>query len=142
MPDTREHLMLKAATSVVTDEGVFTAVISTAAIDREKDIVEPAALVKALKKWNRPIPLQWNHSTAPEDLIGTIEPMTAREQGSEVIVQGTVDLQSKRGSEAWRQFKSGTIGFSYGYMIPDGGSTDRKGGGKHITALDVFEITA
>lgn len=146
MPETetkqRGHFTLKAATEVVTDEGVFEAVISTASIDREKDIVEPAALVTALKKWNRPIPLAWNHSTKAEDLIGSIEPMTAREQDHEVIVQGTVDLESERGQEAWRSFKSGTIGFSYGYMILDDGAKDREGGGKHITALDVFEVTA
>jgi len=145
MPETDEtvdrgHFMLKAATHAVTDEGVFEAVISTASIDRELDIVEPAALVAALKKWNRPIPLAWNHSTEAEDIIGSIEPMTAREQNREVVVQGTVDLESKRGAEAWRSFKSGTIGFSYGYLSLE--ATDRKGGGKHHTALDVFEVTA
>lgn len=139
----RGHFTLKAVTEAVTDEGVFEAVISTAGIDREKDIVEPAALVAALKKWNRPIPLAWNHSTEAEDIIGTVEPMTARvKDNHEVVVQGTVDLESKRGAEAWRSFKSGTIGFSYGYLVPDGGATERKGGGLHIIELDVFEVTA
>ena len=135
------HMTLKAV-STVTDQGVFEAVISTVSADRERDIVEPAALVKALKKWNRPIPLQWEHSTDPEDIIGTVEPMTARVVGAEVVVGGTVDLESRKGAEAWRSFKAGSIGFSYGYMLLDGGFTDRKGGGKRITALDLFEVTA
>lgn len=137
-----EHLTLKAVTTPMTDQGVFEAVISTASIDREKDIVDPAALVKALKKWNRPIPLTWHHSTAPEDIFGSIEPMTVREVEREVVVGGQVDLESKQGAEAWRSFKAGSIGFSYGYLVPDGGSVERKGGGRHITELDVFEITA
>jgi HK97 family phage prohead protease len=141
----RGHFTMKAV-ATVTDEGVFEAVISTASIDREKDIVEPAGMVAALKRWNRPIPLAWNHSTDAEDIIGSVEPMTAREvaglNGGEVVVQGTVDLESKRGGEAWRSFKSGTIGFSYGYLVPEGGAKAREGGGSHITELDVFEITA
>jgi HK97 family phage prohead protease len=137
----RGHFTMKAA-ATVTDQGVFEAVISTASIDREKDIVEPSAMVAALKKWNRPIPLAWNHSTDPEDIIGTVEPMTVREVDREVVVGGTVDLESKKGSEAWRSFKSGTVGFSYGYLVPEGGAKAREGGGKHIQELDVFEITA
>jgi hypothetical protein len=46
------------------------------------------------------------------------------------------------GKEAWRSFKSRAIGFSFGYLIPDGGFTPRPGGGRLITALDVFEVTA
>lgn len=137
-----EHLTLKAVTKPVTDEGVFEAVISTANADRELDIVEPAAMVAALKKWNRPIPLSWDHSTAPEDIIGAVEPMTVREQDGEVIVGGQVDLQSAKGAEAWRSFKSGTVGFSYGYLTTADGVKARKGGGRTISALDVFEITA
>jgi HK97 family phage prohead protease len=146
MPETNEtvergHFTMKAV-ATVTDQGVFEAVISTATIDREKDIVEPSAMVEALQKWNRPIPLAWNHSTAAEDIIGHIDPQSAHEADSEVVADGRVDLESKRGAEAWRSFKSGTIGFSYGYLVPEGGFTERKGGGKHITELDVFEVTA
>ena len=46
--------------------------------------------------------------------------MTVREQGGEVIVQGKVDLESKVGEEAWRSFKSRTVGFSFGYLILGG----------------------
>ena len=59
-----------------------------------------------------------------------------------MIVQGQVDLESKVGQEAWRSFKSRTIGFSFGYLIPEGGETKATAAARHITALDVFEITA
>ena len=137
-----DQINFKATATVQTDQGVFEAVISTEAVDRENDIVHPDAMVAAIKAWKRPIPLAWQHSTKPEDIFGSIEPMTARTEGGEVIVQGQVDLESKVGQEAWRSFKSRTIGFSFGYLVPEGGETKATDGTRHITALDVFEITA
>jgi len=136
------HLTLKAVTTVSTDQGVFEAVISTEAVDREKDIVSAAGMVAALRKWNRPIPLAWNHRTDAADIFGHIDPQSVREVAGEVVAEGQVDLDSAVGREAWRSFKSRAIGFSFGYLVPDGGSTPRAGGGQHITTLDVFEITA
>jgi len=137
-----QHLMLKAAVAVTTDQGLFTAVISTESVDRERDIVVASAMVDALSAWPRPIPLAWEHSTKAEDIFGHIEPMTVREVDGEVIAQGQVDLETKVGQEAWRSFKNRTLGFSFGYLIPDGGAKAREGGGRYITQLDVFEITA
>jgi hypothetical protein len=37
--------------------------------------------------------------------------------------------------------KSGAIGFSFGYLVPEGGDYKRADGGRTITQLDVFEIT-
>ena len=137
-----EHLMLKAVVAATTDQGLFTAVISTEAVDREKDIVSAAAMVDALSAWNRPIPLAWNHSTAAENIIGHIDPQSVQQAGTEVHASGKVDLESKVGGEAWRSFKSGSVGFSYGYLIPEGGAQKRGGGGRRITRLDIFEVTA
>jgi hypothetical protein len=139
---TVEHLTLKAVTTVSTDQGVFEAVISTEGVDREKDIVSAAGMVAALSKWNRPIPLAWNHRSDAADIFGHIHPETVREAVGEVVAGGQVHLDSDVGREAWRSFKSRAIGFSFGYLVPDGGATPRPGGGRHITALDVFEITA
>lgn len=139
----RAEITLKAVTTIATDEGTFEAVISTEGIDREKDVVSAAGMVAALRKWNRPIPLSWNHSITAEDIFGNIDSQTAREVASdvaEVAVKGQVDLDSKVGAEAWRSFKSRSIGFSFGYMIL--ASTKRAGGGRHITELDIFEVTA
>ena len=135
-----EHLTLKAATTQVTDQGVFEAVISTETADREQDVVSADAMVTALKKWNRPVPLAWNHSSAAEDIIGSVEPMTAAAKDGEVVVQGQVDLESDVGREAWRSFKSRTIGFSFGYLAL--ASSKREGGGRNLTEVDIFEVTA
>jgi HK97 family phage prohead protease len=135
----REHITLKAVTTT-TDQGVFEAVISTEGIDREKDVVSADGMVAALSKWNRPIPLAWNHRTDAADIFGTMDPASAKNVNGEVIATGQVDLTSDVGKEAWRSFKSRTIGFSFGYLIL--AATERKGGGRAITELDVFEITA
>jgi HK97 family phage prohead protease len=134
-----EHLIVKAAI-VPTDQGVFEAVISTEAIDREKDIVVAQAIVDALRKWNRPIPLAWNHSTEAEDIFGHIDPSSVKEVEGEVVAGGQVDLDSKVGREAWRSFKNRTIGFSFGYLITD--SIKRAEGIREIRGLDVFEVSA
>lgn len=139
-----EHLTLKAATTAK-EQGIFTAVISAASVDREKDVVEPAGMVAALQKWvptGKQIPLAWNHSTKADQIIGSINPASAAQVGDEVVVAGKIDMDTEVGAHAWRLVKAGVVGFSFGYLVPDGGSTKRKGGGRHITALDVFEITA
>ena len=140
-----EHLLLKAAITAATDEGTFTAVISTVAVDRDRDIVEPSAVVEALHKWTptgKKIPLAWNHSTKnPEDIVGHIEPSSAQAiDGGRVSVDGWVDQSFERGQHTWRLVKSGTLGFSYGYLIIK--ADKRQGGGLHIKELDIFEVTA
>lgn len=135
-----EHLLLKATVAVDTDQGVFEAVISTQSVDRERDIVSPDGMVSALRKWNRPVPLAWNHSTDAKDIFGAIDAQTARVQDGEVIVKGQVDLESEVGKEAWRSFKARTVGFSFGYLIIN--ATKRASGGRNITELDIFEVTA
>lgn len=143
-----EHLLLKAATTA-TDQGTFEAVISTASIDRDGDIVEPSAIVKALSKWaamGKLMPLAYSHrdpATGQAVVVGHIDPASARVEGKEVITKGWVDQSTERGAETWRLVKSGTLSFSYGYLVPDGGATKRAGGktGYHITELDLYEVS-
>ena len=138
-----EHLLLKVAATAATDQGEFEAVISTAGVDREKDVVSPHGMARALQKWTttgKKIPLAWNHSTKAEDQIGHINPASARVVGGEVVASGWIDQSTGVGADAWRLVKSGTLGFSFGYLVLDGGP--RKGGGREIRELDVFEVTA
>lgn len=136
---TVDHIALKATTTT-TDQGIFEAVISTEGVDREKDVVSAEGMVAALRKWNRPLPLAWHHSTKAEDIFGHIDPTSAHAHAGRVLVSGQVDLDSRVGQEAWRSFKARTVGFSFGYLILE--AKKRAGGGRHISALDVFEATA
>ena len=140
-----EHVLLKAVTTQTTDAGLFTAVISTAAVDRENDVVVPEAMVDALKAWTftgKMIPLHWNHSAEPEDIIGHVNPATVKAVDGEVLAEGWIDQDTERGRHAWRIAKSGTLGFSFGYLIPDGGAVKRADGVREIHKLDVFEVSA
>lgn len=136
-----KHMTLKAV-ATTRDLGEFSAVISTEQPDREGDVVSADALVSALKSWNRPIPLTWHHGVDAVDVFGAIDPASARAKDAEVIVEGTVDLESERGREAWPLMKAGVLGFSYGYLVPDGGAAPNTKGGSDITMIDVFEVTA
>ena len=139
-----ERLLLKAVATPTTDQGVFEAVISTSAIDRELDVVEPAAMVSALRAWTvtkKNVPLHWNHSSEPEDIVGHVDPASVKAVGDQVHAAGYVDLDTERGRHVWRLMKAGSVGFSFGYLLPEGGAKARPGGGKHIVQLDVFEIT-
>jgi HK97 family phage prohead protease len=142
-PSTR-HLLLKASI-VLADKGSFEAVISSEAVDRERDVVLASAMVNALRAWiplGKKIPLAWSHSSAPEDIIGHIDPASAKAVNGEVHATGWIDQSIDRGAQAWRLVKSGTLGFSFGYLIPDGGATKRDDGIREIRELDVYEVSA
>jgi hypothetical protein len=138
-----KRMALKAVVAA-TDLGQFEALISTEAVDREKDIVVAAAMVDALRAWtltNKLIPLHWDHSSAPEDIVGCIDPASVKAQGGEVLAAGKVDLDTDRGRQVWRLMKGGVCGFRFGYLVPEGGAQKRACGGRRIVQLDVFEIT-
>lgn len=138
------HTLLKATTTA-TDQGKFSAVISAVSVDREGDRVDPDGMVRALKRWasvGKDVPLVWNHSDKAEMVVGGIYPDSAKAVDGEVHVDGWVDLEAKVGAEVWRLVKSGVLGFSFGYLIPDGGASPNQFGGKDINELDVFEATA
>lgn len=133
------------ATATATEQGLFTAVISSASVDLEGDVVNPYAMVKAFEKWStvdKKIPLTWNHSGAAEDIIGHIDPATAKAVAGEVFVDGWIDQSTERGAEAWRLVKSGTLGFSYGAMVDGDSWKKNEHGGMDIDGLDIFEATA
>lgn len=137
-----EHLLLKAATTA-TDQGTFTAVISTATVDRDKDIIEPSAMVAALLKWTaigKLVPLAWNHT---EEVVGHIDPASARVDDGEVIAKGWVDQSIPRGEETWRLVKSGTLSFSFGFMFdPMKDAVKLPSGRYRVKELDLFEVSA
>jgi hypothetical protein len=91
---TEHHLLLKARTLVDTDQGDFEAVISSEWTDREMDVVLAPAMVTALNAWtkvNKLIPLLWSDRPAPEDVVGHIEPESAKAVNGQVVVSGWID---------------------------------------------------
>lgn len=136
-----ERLLLKAVAVEATEAGEFEAVVSSSVEDREKDIVSTQGVVDALRAWvPRRVPLVWHHSSRPEDNIGYIDPATAKIVGNEVLVKGWIDRSIERGREAWRLCKTGTLGFSFGYLVQK--ARPRVGGGRMLDSIDLFGVSA
>jgi hypothetical protein len=127
-----QHMLMKATvTEATTDQGTFTAVISTASVDRDGDIIEPSAMVESLMKWTslgKLVPLAYNHS---EEVIGHIDPVSATVQNNEVIAKGFVDQSVPRGAEIWRLVKSGTLSFSFGFLYDPNADAEQVRGGRY-----------
>lgn len=142
-PKTKEILHVKATVAATTEAGEFSAVISSVRPDRERDIVQPAALVNAMKAWGanaKLVPLAWQHNTDPEEIVGHVNPDSVKSVDGEVHADGWIDRDTPRGQQVWRLVKSNTLGFSYGYLVTD--AVERDGGGREIRGLDIFEVSA
>ena len=136
--------MTKAATvtDTTTDRGEFSAVVSTYDVDRQGDQVAPGAFRQTIADWKntgRMIPLHWDHSSEPEDIVGYVEPASMEESKAGLTVQGKVDLETERGREAWRLLRANTVGFSFGYLATK--THDRDNGVRVLDEIDIFEVT-
>jgi hypothetical protein len=67
-------------------------------------------------------------------------PRHRQELAGEVVVEGWVDQGTERGREAWRLVKSGTMGYSFGYLVNK--ASKMPDGTRLITKLDIYEISA
>jgi HK97 family phage prohead protease len=135
-----QHLALKATTTATDQElGTFRALVSAWDADRERDVITRDAFDATIKAWRESgkyLPLLFEHSAT---VVGSIDPdsMKPTEEGLEVA--GEVDRSTDAGQQVWRTIKSGTAGFSIGYVSKD---RRRKGGGRELYEIDLLEISA
>ena len=86
------------------------------------------------------MPFAIDHWTAPEDVVGVIDPQQMEETSHGLVVGGQVDLESPRGPDAWRAIKCRRIRILD--RLPDPGlALTGQGQGPHPDAVDLFEIT-
>jgi HK97 family phage prohead protease len=138
-----EHVTVKAVTTA-TDRGWFTALAAVFGnVDRDGDRIVKGAFAQSIEAWQstgRTVPLHWNHSADPDDIIGHVDPRAMVETDRGLVVEGQLDLDgSERARQAWRAMKTGSIGLSFGYL------TQRQGkapdGANELLAIDLFEIS-
>ena len=137
------HKQVRAA-STATDLGEFTAIAAAYTRDRQDERIIAGAFGGTIAMWQgsgKMIPLHWNHSSAAEDIIGTVDPASMREEPNVGLhVRGQLDLEdSAVAREAWRLMRNNSVGLSFGYLVLE----DSKGGDgvRDLKALDLFEIT-
>jgi HK97 family phage prohead protease len=131
------------AKATATELGEFTALAAAYTVDRGNERIIPGAFSASIERWQtsgKSIPLHWDHSGDPHDIIGTVDPHATKETDAGLVVAGKLDLEnSEVAQEAWRTMKSGAMGLSFGYMVLDGAEADD--GVYELKAVDVFEIS-
>jgi hypothetical protein len=123
-----QRLAVKAAVTEATDLGQFSAIAAAYSVDRQNERIRPGAFAATIEAWKasgKVIPLQWNHETGAESIIGSIDPATMRETDDGLYVEGQLDLKdSELAREAWRSLKRNRIGLSFGFLTTDAGQRD------------------
>jgi HK97 family phage prohead protease len=139
-----QHLAVKAAVAEVTDLGEFTAIAAVFGnVDRDGDRIVKGAFADSIEAWQsagRSVPLHWNHSSDPDDIIGFVDPGSMVETGRGLVVDGQLDLgDSDRARRAWRAMKTNSIGLSFGYVT----RKQRRAvdGANELLAIDLFEVS-
>ncbi|MGZ5308655.1 MAG: HK97 family phage prohead protease, partial [Solirubrobacterales bacterium] len=137
-----EYLEAKATATETTDLGEFKALVATYDRDREGDVIVPGAFARTIMEWRdvgRRVPLHWNHLS--DEIVGDVDPAEMWEDDdSGLEVSGRIDLDTEQGRKVWKSLKRNRIGFSFGYVVKR--SRKRKGGGRDLLELDVFEVSA
>lgn len=138
-----DHKLLEAKASVTTDLGEFEAIAAAYSVDRVKERIVPGAFKATIAAWRgsgKQIPLHWDHSGNPEDIIGTIDPASIEETEQGLLVKGKLDLDdSEVAREAWRSMKANRVGLSFGYLVEEDALAED--GIRELKKLDLFEIT-
>lgn len=113
-------------------------------LDRGADIIAKGAFDKTLadhKKRKRQIRMLWQHNS--NELIGGYPPEKAYVDSNGLFVEGEINLDTRRGKEAYALAKQGVLcDFSIGYRVHDSEYQTIKGiPVRLIKELELFEVS-
>jgi HK97 family phage prohead protease len=138
-----EHKTLKAATRTNTELGEFSAIAAAYSIDRVGDQIVHGAFANTISRWQasgKRIPLHWNHSPVPKDIVGSIDPASMRETDDGLFVRGKLDIaKSDNARDIWQLVKNSVVSLSFGYLATD--KATRADGVQELHEIDLFEIS-
>lgn len=136
-----QYVEAKATTTPMTDLGQFRAVVATWDRDRDRDVIRRGAFSHSIQEWRsvgKRLPLHWHHRA--DEIIGEVDPQEMWEDDQGLLIEGKIDLDDEQGRKVWKQLKANRLGFSFGYVATR--SRARKGGGRELLELDVYEVSA
>jgi HK97 family phage prohead protease len=137
------HKTIKAATRVSTDLGEFSALAAAWSQDRDGDQIVRGAFAASIARWQssgKQVPLHYNHSPVPKDIIGSVDPGSMRETREGLFVRGKLDLQnSEVARDVWKLVKNNVVSLSFGYLTTD--TYKRADGIQELRELDLYEIS-
>jgi len=137
-----EHKTLSATAGTRSDLGEFSAIAAAYSVDRDGDQIVRGAFAKTIERWQlsgKRIPLHWNHSADPKDIIGSVDPASMRETADGLFVGGKLDLTTAHARRIWELVKSNSLSLSFGYLAT--ARAKRKDGIQELRELDLFEIS-
>jgi Escherichia/Staphylococcus phage prohead protease len=138
-----EHKSLKTRARTGTELGQFSAIAAAYSIDRDGDQIVRGAFRNTIERWRasgKRIPLHWNHSPVPKDIVGSIDPDSMREIDDGLYVRGKLDIaKSDNARDVWELVKSSVVSLSFGYLATD--KATREDGVQELRELDLFEIS-
>ena len=121
------------------DEGTFKGLAATWQLDRHGDVIERGAFAKSLAAWasrGARVPLLWQHDQS--EPIGALRTATETDEGLEV--EGELALALGNAKRAHVLAKSGALGMSVGFTIPEG-ATETRSGVRFIKQIDLAEVS-
>lgn len=137
------HKTIKAAARLTSELGEFAALAATWSVDRDRDQIVRGAFRRTIQRWQlsqKRIPVHWNHSPQPKNIIGSVDPGSLRETAEGLFVRGKVDLEnSEVARDAWRLMKDNAVSLSFGFLTTD--SFEREDGVQELREIDLFEIS-
>ncbi len=138
-----EHKSLKTTARTSTELGEFSAIAAAYSIDRDGDQIVRGAFRNTIERWQasgKRIPLHWNHSPVPKDIVGSIDPDSMREIDDGLYVRGKLDIaKSDNARDVWELVKNSVVSLSFGYLATD--KATRNDGVQELRELDLFEIS-
>ncbi|GAB3733949.1 hypothetical protein GCM10028862_16710 [Luteimonas pelagia] len=123
----------------VVEQGTFKGLASTWQRDRHGDVIERGAFAKSLAEWTARgarVPILWQHDQA--EPIGALRTAAETDEGLEV--EGELVLALSNAKRAHALAKSGALGMSIGFTVPEGG-TETRSGVRFIREIDLAEVS-
>lgn len=127
----------------VTAPGSFVALVSTFSLDRQGEQVVPGAFEATLKRWRdsgQMIPVLADHDGVIGAVVGSIDPRLSGETDQGLEAAGVLDTSTELGARVYSLIKAGTLSWSIGYTVPEGGRR-RAGKVTELTEIDLVEVS-